>query len=427
MGEPLLAQPGHILEALPEQNVPRPGGGGNWTEKIAGGQWLLGPNPRHAWISVHDPQNEFDQPLTGLSGTIVSKPEVSTADVQFVHPFGNDFEFHVAPDPPYFDLVAPNMEDSSYASATNTANAELNLNVPGVIGMEMDGDLVPDEYKPKVGDRVALWGRLIVDAGHVDFHTEIHPPLVMVSAQQGRSSGQKPESTAFDATSVRITSRPFLVSQEFDHGSLFNQLSIQVGEAALNPFSRIDAHPRLMPKPFAGRNIITFDIRPPSPRRRPGDRLILESTITQRSAGVTLTAMRHQNSPDAVRVSILLNDDDYTPPAEPPRHDFDVSLAELLLDKVGKAGFGVIFGGVAGIPNVGIVVARGFPTHRYEKPNASSAGHANSKTRRQVEDDAPNIPTNRDDGQPFPLFGTMTLEWERAPEWLEPVLHMMMT
>jgi hypothetical protein len=249
----------------------------------------------------------------------------------------------------------------------------------------------------------------------------------MVSAQQGRSTGQDPESTAFDATSIRITSRPFMVSQEFDHGSLFNQLSIQLGEAALNPFSRIDAHPRLMPKPFAGENIISFDIRPPSPRRRPGDRLIVESTITQRSAGVALTAMRHPNDPDAVRVSIVLNDDDYTPPAEPPRHDINVSLAELLLDEAGKPGFAVIFGGVVGIPNVGIVIARGFPTHRYEKPNASSAGHANSKTRRQIEHIPADIPTNSDDGQPFPLFGTMTLEWERAPEWLEPVLHTMMS
>jgi hypothetical protein len=425
MGELPLGQPGHILEALPEQNVPRPGGGGNWTERIAGGQWLLGPNPRHGWISVHDPQNEFDQPLTGLSGTIVNKPHVSAADVPFLHPFGNDFEFHVAPDPPYFDLVGPNMT-GSYASSTNTANAEFNLNVPGVIGMEMDGDLVPDEYRPSAGDRVALWGRLIVDAAHDDFHTEIHPPLVMVSAQQGRTTEDVSEPTVFDATNVRITSRPFLVSQEFDHGSLFNQLSIQLIEAS-NPFSRIDAHPRLMPKPFAGRNIITFDIRPPSPRRRPGDRLILESTITQRSTGVALTAMRHPNDPDTVRISILLNADDYTPPAEPRRHDINVSLAELLLDEVGKVGFAAIFAGVSAIPIVGGVVALGFPTHCYEKPNASSADHANSKTRQQVEDIEANIPTNRDDGQPFPLFGTMTLEWERAPEWLEPVLHTMMT
>jgi hypothetical protein len=408
-------RPGPILAAIPD-NVPRPGGGGDWARGLVGGHlFLRGQNPRHGWVSVHDPDNEFDEPLTGISG-IVLDPHPSGSDLPFLHPFGNDFEFHVAPDRPYFNLVAPNMQDA-YLTSTNRARNEFGLNVPGVIGMEMDGGLVPDQYKPVEGDRVCLWGRLIVDAAHDDFHTEIHPPLLMVSARPTRSAQQHPNSPTFDATTVQITTRPFLVSQEFDHGGLFNHLLVQLGETAANPLptGHIDAHPRLMPMPFAGLQSVFFDIQPPSPRRRLRDRLIVESTITRRSRSVALTVIQHPDRVDAVRVNILLNEAGYVPPPDPARHDFTVSRDDLTEgDPTAAAALdATIFAlAIAGLPQVAIVIAKGFPTHRYDHPRAQSAGHQNSTTRQPVTE-LPGIPTNLDDSQPFPLFGTLKLEWRR--------------
>jgi hypothetical protein len=63
--------------------------------------------------------------------------------------------------------------------------------LPGTLGMEIDHDLIPESYLPRDGDRVAVFGRWIVDCGHGDndqgvsgFHTEIHPPLLVASGRQ---------------------------------------------------------------------------------------------------------------------------------------------------------------------------------------------------------------------------------------------------
>jgi hypothetical protein len=58
------------------------------------------------------------------------------------------------------------------------------------------------------------------------------------------------------------------------------------------------------------------------------------------------------------------------------------------------------------------VIAKGFPTHRYDHPRAQSAGHQNSSMRQPVSD-LPGITMNMDAAQPFPLFGTLKLEWQR--------------
>lgn len=396
---------------------------------------MVGPNPRYAWMPVHDSKNEFDQPLTCVSGTVANDPFVSGKDIQFTHPFGNDFEFHVAPDAEHFDLVAPKME-GGYLSSTKHANEKFNLGVPGVVGMEMDSGMVPDEIQTttKLGDRVVLWGRLIVDTAHDDFHTEIHPPLVMVIARQGPSFQQGQDADVYDATNVQITSRPFLVSQEFDHGSLYSQFEAQIGESVSIPivgaFLRIDAHPRIKAKPFAGTHFMTFIIRPPSPRRRPGDKLILESTITQRSSGVVVTALENSTEPDTVGVIITLSEDNYVPPPEPAKKDRKVSLDQFTgeLSAPWEAlKLSSLFATAMLSPNLAAAITRGLFTHTYERPKAVSPGHAGSKTRRFVKSMGGTTPTNMDDSQPFPLFGSIKLEWEREPEWFVPILHMMMT
>lgn len=405
---------GPILSA-PPFNVPLPVGGGNWTSRLVGGGiFLVGQNPRHGWVSVHDPHDEFDAPnTTGISGTVVNEPHTSHSDLPFMHPFGNDFEFHLAPDPAYFDLIGPTMKDE-YLESANTANTEFGLNVPGVIGMEMDSGLVPGEFQAKKGDRACLFGRLIVDAGHKDFHTEIHPPLVMTTARPTRSAQQHANSPTFDATTVQIITRPYLVSQEFDHGGLFNHLLVQVGEAEINPFSRIDAHPRLMPKPFKGINNCIFDIRPPTPRRAFGDQLILESVITHRK-GVGLGIFKHPEEADAVRVVVTLAEDSYVSPPAPPAHDRTVSRAELLEGGgfwVAVLKASLFTTAVLSQPHMLAVVERGFPSHTFEIPRAISPGHENSRTRQRVTE-LPGVPTNIDDKQHFPMFGTLKLEWQR--------------
>jgi hypothetical protein len=244
---------GHPVAPLPiletdYVNTPLPNRRGNWTSRAAGGHtFMTAQGPKYGWQNLHDPNNEFDLPLTGLSGTIVQEPHVSTSDMPFLHPFGNDFEFHVAPDPQYADLVAPTMTDPDYVASTQAANAQFGLKVKGVVGMEIDSGLVPAQYRPQLGDRTCLWGRWIVDAGHDDFHTEIHPPLLMVGARAVRSSQQPAGARTHDATVVRIISRPYLVSQDFGDGGLLEHLVKEVakvvGIAGIPLSLGVEAHP----------------------------------------------------------------------------------------------------------------------------------------------------------------------------------------
>ena len=72
----------------------------------------------------------------------------------------------------------------------------------------MENRLIPGPYRVKTGDRVAVFGRWIVDTGHPDFHTEIHPPLLLAVARA--ASDQETTST--------VIGRPYLVSQRWPGG-----------------------------------------------------------------------------------------------------------------------------------------------------------------------------------------------------------------
>jgi hypothetical protein len=328
-----------------------------WARNICGGKtWGNFPpyiGPRYEWTPVFS--NEFDSNLVAISGTAL-RPKLSDEDVWFTHPFGFDWEFFVAPDSQYTPLLAPsntlqhaqdpNAEkylrpDGEYTSAIQQAQEELGLrNVDGVLGVEIDQGLIPDLYRVHKGDRVAVFGRWIADCGHDDFHSEIHPPLVISSAS-GSAGGE--------ATHSITISRPYLVSQEFDTGPLprhmLNEIVKAMGIASympeagvlgtlgatsfcpalLIPFppipwppylpctTRIEAHPKIMPKPFSGIQGIKYLVRPPSPRSDPGDKLIVQYHFTVRS-GVVVFLFAPHDPPDAVAVFILMNDSLYNAP-----------------------------------------------------------------------------------------------------------------
>jgi len=149
-------------------------------------------NPAFEWVQPLGPSDDYEAELIGLSGRVIS-PDLSGGDNPFCHPFCTDpdvnptnkdwdFEFFIAPDPQYQFLAAPPpitasdiSSHSEYTEAVQEAAKDFGINVPDVIGMETDNNFVPPPYRPLHGDRVCVWGRWIVDSGHDDFHTEIHP------------------------------------------------------------------------------------------------------------------------------------------------------------------------------------------------------------------------------------------------------------
>jgi hypothetical protein len=150
--------------------IPEPDAGlacGSTTQEF--GTEFLNTSPQNAHVL-----REWGEIVPGRQmyvGGTVAKVEFSHGDLQFDHPFGLDFSFDVKPDRPFAGL----------ARSVGTAAPE--GGPPGTIHMEISEGLVPHtngtSYAPgvipSVGDRVAAYGRWIIDCGHGDFHTEIHP------------------------------------------------------------------------------------------------------------------------------------------------------------------------------------------------------------------------------------------------------------
>ena len=161
------------------------------------GDLLDGSYQRIEWQPLLDQGKELStvqgvlETVVGISGIAV-QPQVSEGDVPFTHAFGYDYEFMVAPDQPYFSLLAPSNSGvdhfstpgavvGEYASGVSAAKT-LGITVPGVLGVELDQGMIPPDYHLPAGARVALYGRWTVDCGHPDFHTEMHPPLLTAAA-----------------------------------------------------------------------------------------------------------------------------------------------------------------------------------------------------------------------------------------------------
>ena len=100
-------------------------------------------------------------------------------------PRWGDAEFQVVPDASYHSLLTDGNNSADPTSEFfpgkfgDIKGADYSA---GVLGVETDQFLLPSLYRPKQGDRVAVFGRWIVDCGHPDFHTEIHPPLLTARA-----------------------------------------------------------------------------------------------------------------------------------------------------------------------------------------------------------------------------------------------------
>jgi hypothetical protein len=380
-------------------------------------------NPIQEWMPVLSPGDELRGDV-GVSGWAL-KVEFSgknkndfLGDVPFLHPFYNDFEFYIAPDQQYFSLLAnsnrnppQNDDGKEYQDALQRANSlaqRLGLqNFPGTLGVEIDQGLVPSGYQAQERDRVAVFGRWIVDCGHADFHTEIHPPLLMAVARPMPLG-----------TLVKVIGRAFLVSQNFGDGPLIkhllNQLAEKEAEATISPptaplLSPMEARPKIISPPFSGLHIMSFLVRPPTPRSSPDDKLLLSFHFTVRT-GVAIEVTTGPN-PDEVQVIVSMNDVNYKPAAAPPRQTVTVHLSDLPSEAQNVLN-------AAGITNpiVGPVIAKGILTDRYDLlPTQGIHDSENVVTDFVVGPGA--IPgsvassASVDDNQPYPIYGWLILQW----------------
>jgi len=253
------------------------------------------------WAQVAAPANEYDDAtLIGASGWIIA-PEDSGADVPFSHPFGFDWEFSIVLDAPSQGLLSPANAGADEEGGGPNHNGilladQLGLVAPeGLLGLEWDKGLLPASYRGQVnhGDRVAVLGRWILDNGHdVEgfYRTEVHPPLLSVSASTVNVAGQPTPRTR-----GIFMSRPYLAGQTYttnldtryedgvdDDGALIDHAESELFKVMTFRSTMIEMHPKIKSKPFRGNHQAQFIIRPPGPRPLPGAQLMASYRFTVR-------------------------------------------------------------------------------------------------------------------------------------------------
>ena len=411
----------------------------NWSRKISGGNTVgLTTPPPGEWVSVYDPKFEkegsLNNPMVGLTGWVVA-PQLSGGDVWFVHPFGFDFEFYVAPDPHYESLLASTndgrdaankLTEKDYDSATKRARNVLGLPAKaGVLGVETDQDLLPLAFRQRIreGARIATFGRWIVDCGHDDFHTEIHPPLLIaVATPEPPPAGVH---GASQMTHVEIMSRPYTVSQQWGDGNFVQHLLAEVGKVETTflgiPFStRVEAHPTIFTTPYDGRPYIKLLIKPPVPRSHPElnrQQLNVSYHFTHRE-GVAMQVFDAGN--DTVGLIIVLGD--LNPAQLPRRHDLTVQWAQLG-DKYSYVIDALQIGDLLlGKFASAVILNEGILTDRYDAPRAASPlDNQNIAAPVAINQVRQGVGFSEDDGQPFPVYGWLEVWWQDATQVIHPV------
>jgi hypothetical protein len=404
-----------------------------WAEKISGGQTIgFSTPPPWEWVSVYHPSAERDgspnNPIVGVTGwAVAGVPPISLNDVWFVHPFGKDFQYFIVPDPEFDGLLAASNTgvtptgqiEQEFHDATNTARALGLAATGGVLGVEIDNGLVPTGFQDLVSDgtRVATFGRWIVDCGHGDFHTEIHPPLLQAVAKPAPPPAGVPGAT--EMTSVHIVSRPYMVSQHYAEGNFIDHLIAEVAKVedtfwGIPSSGRVEAHPTVIRYPCDAHPHMTLLVQPPAPPAghgvltvMPPHRLTVNFHFTHR-AGVSVRVFDAGNN--TVGITIVFGD--LNPAPLTTKRDDTVSWDDLGSYHwiVNGLQIGDII--VGDLPSA-IVLQRGILTDLYDPVTATS----------QVDDQnvagpigldalTPTDGISEDDEQPMPIYGWLKVYWE---------------
>jgi hypothetical protein len=179
-------------------------------------------------------KNEWGDVIAGkemvISGT-VKTVEFSNADIPTDHPFSRDFTFNILLDEPYWSLarsLGPGPPDGAERNETEFHEIHVEMesgallhaepqregplsgevweelgtepHVPTVTAEALEG--IEGAYVPQTGERIAMRGRWIIDCGHNDFHSELHPITFMAV---GHAAGK--------ATVVHVLTNPYRDSQ----------------------------------------------------------------------------------------------------------------------------------------------------------------------------------------------------------------------
>lgn len=386
-----------------------------WAANICGGKTAFTPGgARYEWTPVIPGYGQYGS-VEGVSGWALY-PHNSGADVPFTHPFGKvDFNYRLIPDVQFNGLLAPKNSviienaDDKDGQAVDAESKALGLPIGlGLLGVEQEVDLIPEAYRPRkgMGDRVAVFGRWIIDCGHDNWQSEIHPPLLTVVA--------RPDA-ARHATRIDLIANPYLVDQEFPHGGILEQLAVELtlvnSPLPFIPFNdRVRAQPSFLPS-SQGLVVTSFRVRPPGPAPSGQHRLHIRMHVTGRS-GVVLQPFQVDDETVGV---IALFTDALTMLPITGSHNWDVSGDELkgLHKDVGLAWSAMYTQIGAGMGDFikGAVLAQGIRGILYDIAPPPDLTNAPVTQGWVASNPWGQNPVTINNNQPFPLIGWMEVEW----------------
>jgi hypothetical protein len=371
---------------------------------------------------------EYDIHPVGASGW-VRNPDNSGADVPFDHPFGSpteqfpygrlDWEFGVKLDDKYTSLLSPANSDPT-----------VNPDEIGFFGAEWERVLIPASFRGQVsdGDRLALFGRWILDTGHIyggNYRTEIHPPLLMATGSVQHDAS----ATAGQSTRVLFMSRPYLVGQTYTldpkdayDDTVKDDRRRTLPVHAKNEFenvglllsTQVQAHSKIKSFPFKGTHSLHVVVRPPALQSIRPVQLVVSFQFTIRSGCKVQVS---STAKDSVDVLITLSDDGYTPFPLPKRTEriyFPADLDQLVL------------GEQAGETLVNLVEkdshhaaqnlkTKGIKTSEYAQlPEVDILDRGNAASNIIADQIPLGVGVTVNDKQPYPVYGWLEAKWVLA-------------
>jgi len=133
---------------------------------------------------------------------VAADASLGSGDFPFDHTFGSDFNMDVTPDPPFrpaaqgdameigglhVELAEGQLPHEEAPPGPSTGQTWFDMSTRARQG-------IYTRFVPQAGDRVLVMGHWIIDCGHTNFDTELHPITFMAS---GRAVGAKTTVNAF--------------------------------------------------------------------------------------------------------------------------------------------------------------------------------------------------------------------------------------
>ena len=405
------------------------------------------------WVQVLDPGEDYDLGPVGFSGWLL-QPEVAGSDVPFTHPFGGrDWECMVALDQEYTGLLARGnaVPDNEGGVPAMADAAQLGIPVPdgGLFAVEMDKNCVPSAIKDinsgavLRGDRIAVFGRWIVDSGHAvtdptgaedSYRAEVHPPLLMAIG------GTRSDAVGGALTRIAVTSRPYLAKQVFtpdrpsiyddsgpDDGGLLEHLLHEADKLEDGIFipssTTLEAHPKIASKPFRGTHLFRLTVRPPEAPAVGhggiglGGALAETVQVSYQFTCRTGIAIEVVGNSDGVDLLIAMNSLTYVAPPLPTRQTEVWNKDRLNTEQSGSGSvisseqfFSLFTINPLKAANAEAALAHGIETDRYEIPDVDVFDRSHAVAFTAVD----NLPGGDagivvDDDQPYPVTGFLEI------------------